>query len=79
MARGNPLCPKQKWNRRKKSGNNSENEHKPQSKTPNKIWTNKRNNEKNSIRQGGGLSVIEYATLIDEISKDLTQKNKECK
>ena len=34
---------------------------------------------KDSIRQGGVLSVIEYATLIDEISKDLTQKNKECK
>ncbi len=30
---------------------------------------------KDSIRQGGVLSVIEYATLIDEISKELHQRN----
>ena len=30
---------------------------------------------KDSIRQGGVLSVIEYATLIDEIAKELRQKN----
>ena len=32
-------------------------------------------NIKDSIRQGGVLSVIEYATLIDEISKELKEKN----
>ena len=30
---------------------------------------------KDSIRQGGVLSVIEYATLIDEIAKELKQRN----
>ena len=30
---------------------------------------------KDSIRQGGVLSVIEYATLIDEIAKELRQRN----
>ena len=32
-------------------------------------------NIKDSIRQGGVLSVIEYATLIDEIAKELKQRN----
>ena len=32
-------------------------------------------NIKDSIRQGGVLSVIEYATLIDEIAKELTKKD----
>ena len=35
----------------------------------------RRINIKDSIRQGGVLSVIEYATLIDEISKELKEKN----
>ena len=30
---------------------------------------------KDSIRQGGVLSVVEYATLIDEISKELRKRN----
>ena len=30
---------------------------------------------KDSIRQGGVLSVVEYATLIDEISKELRKTN----
>ncbi len=30
---------------------------------------------KDSIRQGGVLSVIQYATIIDEIAKELTAKN----
>ena len=29
---------------------------------------------KDSIRQGGVLSVIEYATLMDEITKELQEK-----
>ena len=32
-------------------------------------------NIRDSIRQGGVLSVIEYATLMDEISKELQQRN----
>ena len=32
-------------------------------------------NIRDSIRQGGVLSVIEYATLIDEIAKELKQRN----
>ena len=32
-------------------------------------------NIKDSIRQGGVLSVVEYATLMDEISKELNKKN----
>ena len=35
----------------------------------------RRINIKDSIRQGGVLSVIEYATLIGEISKELKDKN----
>ena len=31
---------------------------------------------KDSIRQGGVLSVIEYATLMDEIAKELQNKNR---
>ena len=30
---------------------------------------------KDSIRQGGVLSVVQYALLIDEISKDIKQQN----
>ena len=30
---------------------------------------------KDSIRQGGVLFVVEYATLIDEISKELRKRN----
>ena len=35
----------------------------------------RKNQHKDSIRQGGLLSVIEHATLIDEIAKELQQRN----
>ena len=36
-------------------------------------------NIKDNIRQGGVLSVIEYATLIDEIAKELKQRGLDSK
>ena len=75
MAKRNPLSPEPKWSIRKESNNDQENKYKPQSQNPYQTRTHQRDQIRDSIRQGGVLSVIEYATLIDEIAKELKKNN----
>ena len=75
MAGCNYLHPTQKRNRREKPQDDKK---KLNSNLTAKIQTRygltRKISIKDSIRQGGVLSAIEYATLIDEISKELRKK-----
>ena len=51
------------------------NERKPYCTTEHQTWQHKGNKIKDSIRQGGVLSVLQYALLIDEINKEITKEN----
>ena len=59
----------QKWNICKESRNDEESEQWSDSKNPNKHGLTRETQKKGSIKQWGVLSIIEYATPMDEITK----------
>ena len=67
---------KKERNIREKSGNDAKNEHRTNNKNQNERRTHKKITIKDSIRQGCVLSVIEYATLMNEITKEIQEREK---
>ena len=49
--------------------NNKGPKHKSNSQTQNQIWTNAQDQHQRQHRQGGVVSVIQYALIMDEINK----------
>ena len=76
MARCYTVHTEKERNIREKSGNDEKNEHRTKNKNQNERRTHKNITIKDSIRQGCVLSVIEYATLMDEITKEIQEREK---
>ena len=75
MARRYHVRPPQKRSRRENPKNDKKLNSNLSAITQTRYGLTRRINIKDSIRQGGVISVIEYATRIDEVSKELKEKN----
>ena len=65
----------EKWSIKEKPRNNKKTEHRTNRTYPNKIWTHEKIKLRDSIRQREVLSVIEYAILMDEITKEINEND----
>ena len=70
------VCTQQKRPHRQRPRYRKKYKQKLNSNNTNQIWKHKKNkNPGQHIRQGGVLSVIEYAHIIDEIAKEINTEN----